>query len=71
MGSVHAATRDSAGTRSWFEFPPSFIDHLWPEFVALDEALCEHLDAVAEKVIGEAISGNTSEAEVIGRQLPG
>ncbi len=51
--------------------PPSFIDHLWPEFVALDEALCEHLDAVAEKVIGEAISGNTSEAEVIGRQLPG
>ena len=51
--------------------PPSFVNQLWPEFVALDEALREHLDAVAEKVIAEAISGDTSEAEEIGRQITG
>ena len=51
--------------------PPSFVDQLWPEFVALDKALCEHLDALAEKVISDAISGDTSEAEEINKQLPG
>ena len=51
--------------------PPSFVNQLWPEFVALDEALREHLDALAEKVIAESISGDTSEAEEIGGQLPG
>ena len=51
--------------------PPSFVNQLWPEFVALDEALREHLDAVAEKVIAEAISGDTSEAEEIDRQITG
>ena len=51
--------------------PPSFVDPLWREFVALDQALCEHLDALAEKVIAEAISGNTAEAEEIAGQLPG
>ncbi|MGB2611656.1 MAG: hypothetical protein WBC80_22005 [Isosphaeraceae bacterium] len=50
---------------------PSFVDQLWAEFVALDEALCEHLDALAEKVIAESISGDTSEAEEIGGQLTG
>ena len=51
--------------------PPSFVNQLWPEFVALDEALREHLDALAEKVIAESISGDTSEAEEIGGQLTG
>ena len=51
--------------------PPSFVDQLWAEFVALDEALCEHLDTLAEKVIAESISGDTSEAEEIGGQLTG
>jgi hypothetical protein len=51
--------------------PPSFVDQLWPEFVALDKALCEHLDALAEKVIADAISGDTSEAEEVAKQLPG
>jgi len=51
--------------------PPSFVSQFWPEFVALDEALREHLDALAEKVIAEAISGDTSEAEEIGGQLTG
>jgi hypothetical protein len=50
---------------------PSFVDQLWAEFVALDEALCEHLDTLAEKVIAESISGDTSEAEEIGGQLTG
>ena len=51
--------------------PPSFVDPLWREFGALNEALREHLDALAEKVIAEAISGDTSEAEEIAGQLPG
>ena len=51
--------------------PPSFVDPLWREFVALDKALCDHLDAVAGKVIAEAISGDTSEAQEIAGQLPG
>ena len=51
--------------------PPSFAGQLWPEFVALDKALCEHLDELAEKIIAEAISRDTSEAEEIPKQLPG
>ena len=51
--------------------PPSFVDQLWPEFTALDKALREHLDALAEKVIAESFSGDTSEAEEIGGQLTG
>ena len=51
--------------------PPSFVNPLWREFLALDEALREHLDALAEKVIAEAISGDTAEAEEIAGQLPG
>ena len=50
--------------------PLSFVDPLWREFVALDKALCEHLDALAERVIAEAISGDTSEAQEIAGQLP-
>ena len=49
--------------------PRSFVSTLWPEFVALDEALREHLDAVAERVIGQAIAGDTSEAEEVRGEL--
>jgi hypothetical protein len=42
---------------------------LWPEFVALDEALREHLDLVAERVISEAIAVDTSEAEEVRGEL--
>ncbi len=51
--------------------PPSFVDELWKEFVELDMALCEHLNAVAEKVIAESISRDTSDAEEVGGQLTG
>ena len=44
----------------------SFVDEtLWPEFVALDAALTEHLDRVTEAIIAEAIAGDTSEAEEV------
>ena len=49
--------------------PRSFVSTLWPEFVALDEALREHLDAVAQRVIGQAIAGDTSEAEEVRGEL--
>ena len=50
--------------------PRSFAEAtLWPEFVALDQALREHLDAVAHRVIGEAIASDTSEAEEIRGEL--
>jgi hypothetical protein len=52
--------------------PASFVSStLWPEFVALNEALREHLDDVAQRIIGEAISQDTSEAEEIRGQLTG
>jgi hypothetical protein len=50
--------------------PRSFSEAtLWPEFIALDEALREHMDAVAERIIGEAIAEDTSEAEEIRGEL--
>ena len=35
---------------------------LWPEFLALSEELRKHLSEVTERVIGEAIHGDVSEA---------
>jgi hypothetical protein len=49
--------------------PPSFADQVWSEFSAINKALCEHLDALAEKVIAEAISRDTSEAEEVPKQI--
>lgn len=49
--------------------PRSFEASLWAEFVALDEALREHLDAVSERVISQAIAGDTSEAEEVRGEL--
>ena len=50
--------------------PRAFADiTLWPEFTALDAALREHLDAVAERVIAEAIAVDTSEPEEVRGEL--
>ena len=49
--------------------PRSFQGSLWAEFVALDEALREHLDAVAERVISQAIASDTSVAEEVRGEL--
>ena len=44
----------------------SFVDTtLWPEFVALNSALREHLDEITNSIIKEVISADTSEAEEI------
>lgn len=40
-------------------------DSLWREFQELNDALREHLDALAEKVIREAVSTHTEEAEEV------
>ncbi len=46
--------------------PKSFVDEtLWPEYLALDEALQEHLNAVATEVISQAVSSDTSEAREV------
>lgn len=49
--------------------PRSFERTLWAEFLALDEALQAHLDAVAERVIAEAIATDTSDAEEVRGEL--
>ena len=49
--------------------PSSFADTLWSEFLALDEAIREHLDSVAQRVISGAISPDTSEAAEVRGQL--
>lgn len=44
--------------------PESFVRTvLWPEFQELNSALVHYLDAVANRIIGEAIHGDTSEAD--------
>jgi len=51
--------------------PRSFVDAtLWPEYQALNGALREHIDEVAQRVIAAAIAGDTSEAEEIRGELP-
>lgn len=41
-----------------------FVDQtLWPEFVEFDVHLREHLDAVSQRIIGEAICPDASDAE--------
>jgi hypothetical protein len=44
--------------------PKSFVDEtLWPEYVALNEALREHLDAESLRIIAQAVNADTSDAE--------
>ena len=44
--------------------PKTFVDEtLWPEYVELDEILREYLSDVTQRVIQEAIFGDSSEAE--------
>ena len=50
----------------------SFVNEtLWPEYLALNEALTEHLEAVALKVIAEAVSPDTSEPVERAELAPG
>ncbi|HVS64956.1 MAG TPA: hypothetical protein VMT85_15795 [Thermoanaerobaculia bacterium] len=49
--------------------PRSMAKPLWQEFVELDSALREHLDAVAEQVISEAISADTADVKEVRGQL--
>ena len=44
---------------------------VWAEFLSLDEALCSHLGSLAEKIIAEAVSADTSEAEEVPAQITG
>ena len=42
--------------------PVSFVeDVLWPEFTALNEALMQHLDALAEEIIARAVCEQCSD----------
>jgi hypothetical protein len=44
----------------------TFVDKtLWPEFLELDEELTAHINDTAEKIINEAVFGDSSEAEEI------
>ena len=50
--------------------PRSFVDQtLWPEFLELSQALKSYLEDVTNRVIAEAIHGDTSEEDVISGQL--
>ena len=44
----------------------SFVDKtLWPQFLELDKELTAHIDDTAERIINEAVFGDSSEAEEI------
>jgi hypothetical protein len=44
----------------------TFVDKtLWPEFVELDKELTTHLNDTAERIIREAVFGDSSEAEEV------
>ena len=45
------------------------MNEVWSEFQELDRALRQHLDSVAERVISEAISNDTSEATEVAGEL--
>ncbi len=44
---------------------------LWPEYQELSNQLREYLEAVTDKVIREALDGDTSEAEEAPKQIGG
>ena len=51
--------------------PQSFIDKtLWPEFVAIDRELREHIDDITSHIIKTAIHGDGSDADEIAGALP-
>ncbi len=46
--------------------PRRFVDAtLWPEFLELEHTLRAHLTEVTERVIGQAVNGDTSDADEI------
>ncbi|MBS0204359.1 MAG: hypothetical protein JSS49_15755 [Planctomycetes bacterium] len=53
--------------------PKSFVDQtLWPEFQQFSEVLRKYLDEVTNRIIGEALGSDTSEAETrVDDALPG
>ena len=52
--------------------PKSFVEQiLWPEFEELNGALVQYLDDVTQRVIAEAVHGDTSEAPEAPPALPG
>ena len=51
--------------------PRRFVDEtLWPEYTQLNEVLCTYLEETTERVIGQGIHEDSSEAEVM-KALPG
>ncbi len=51
--------------------PRRFVDEtLWPEYTQLNEVLCAYLEETTERVIGQGIHADSSEAEVM-KALPG
>jgi hypothetical protein len=51
--------------------PRRFVDEtLWPEYTQLNEVLCAYLEETTERVIGQGIHEDSSEAEVM-KALPG
>lgn len=43
--------------------PKKFVDEtLWPEYQQLSETLQKYLNEVTDRIIGEALGGNTAEA---------
>lgn len=52
--------------------PRSFVnDTLWPEFVSLNQVLIDHLGELANRIIGQAISPDVSEAPEVPGQIEG
>lgn len=46
--------------------PKSFVDEtLWPEFEELNKTLRQYLEEVTNKIIGETIHSDSSDAEVV------
>jgi hypothetical protein len=44
----------------------TFVDKtLWPQFLEFDKELAAHINDTAEKIINEAVFGDSSEAEEI------
>ncbi|WP_035239169.1 hypothetical protein [Desulfobacter vibrioformis] len=48
------------------KIPKSFVDEtLWPEFEALNKTLRQYIEEATNKIIGETIHSDSSDAEVI------
>lgn len=51
--------------------PKAFIEKtLWPEFVAINDELKQHIDDITSRIIKSAIHGDTTDADEIAGALP-